>query len=73
MKQSPATPDPFDAFRKIVLASPPLLKQLRAAPDITAFVSRVVEMAGQQGFQFTAEEVHAALRASPRAWIERWI
>ena len=73
MQQSSATPDPFDAFRKIVLASPPLLNQLRAAPDITAFVSLVVEMAGQRGFQFTAEEVHAALRASRPARIERWI
>ena len=73
MLQPPESAAPFDAFRKIVLARPALLEQLRAAPDVTAFVALVREMAGQHGFQFTIEEVHAALRASQQAWIERWI
>ena len=73
MQKSPEPAEPFDAFRKIVLTSPALLNQLRAAPDVTAFVALVRETAGQQGFQFTDEDVHAALRASQRAWIERWI
>lgn len=67
------TTAPFETFRKVVLARPALLEQLRAAPDVTAFVALVRETAGQHGFQFTSEEVHAALRASQQAWIERWI
>jgi len=64
---------PFDAFRKIVLAEPQLLEQLRATPDLSSFIALVREVAGQHGFQFTVEEVQAALRASQQAWIERWL
>jgi pantoate kinase len=73
MVQPPESGARFDAFRKIVLACPALLEQLRAAPDVTAFVELVRETAGKYGFDFTIEEVHAALRASQQAWIERWM
>ena len=63
----------FDAFRKIVLAQPALLEQLRTTPDIPAFVTLAREMAEQHGFQFTDEDIQAALRTSQQAWIERWI
>jgi hypothetical protein len=64
---------PFDAFRKIFLARPALLEQLRSTPDVAAFVVLVRATAEQHGFQLTSEEIHAALRASRQAWIERWI
>jgi hypothetical protein len=64
---------PFDAFRKIVLADPLLLEQLRATPDVPSFIALVREMAGQHGFQFAVEDVQAALRGSQQAWIERWL
>jgi hypothetical protein len=64
---------PFDAFRKIVLADPLLLEQLRATPDVPSFIALVREMARVHGFQFTDEDVQGALRASQQAWIERWL
>jgi len=72
--QQPLEPAaPFDAFRKIVLAEPLLLEQLRATPDVPSFIALVREMARVHGFQFSVEDVQAALRASQQAWIERWI
>ena len=73
MPAPPETPNAFEAFRQIVLAHPALLEQFRATPDVAAFVARVRETAEPLGFSFTDEDVHAALRASQRAWIERWI
>jgi len=72
----PTSADPiesFEAFRKMVLARPALLNRFRAAPDVPTFIALVQETAAQNNFQFTAEEIHAALRASQQAWIERWI
>ncbi len=64
MLKSPESAEPFDAFRNIVLATPGLLAQFRAVPDVPTFVALVQTAAAQHGFEFTAEEIHAALRAS---------
>ena len=73
MLKSPESAEQFNAFRNLVLATPGLLDQFRAVPDLPSFVALVQTTAAQQGFEFSVEEIHAALRASQQAWIERWI
>jgi hypothetical protein len=33
----------------------------------------VVRVGAERGYRFTSQDVEAALHASRRAWIERWI
>ena len=73
MLKSPESAEQFNAFRNLVLATPGLLNQFRAVPDVPTFVALVQTIAAQHGFEFTVEEIHATLRASQQAWIERWI
>lgn len=63
----------FDNFRRLVLQDPVLQEKLRAVSEREAFRILIVQMGGEMGFDFTAEEVEAALRDGQRAWIERWV
>lgn len=63
----------FEQFRNIVLEDLSLQKQLRAFTREDRFIVRVVKLGAERGFQFTYEDVKEAMRASRRAWIERWI
>lgn len=65
--------DELERFGRLVLADPELQRQLRALPDQAAFVTRVVQLAGERGFALTPGDVEEALAASRRAWFERWV
>ena len=55
-----------------MLASPALLKRLRATLDREAFVAEALRIAAEMGLEVTAAEVENALRASRQECIERW-
>ena len=63
----------FEQFRTLVLQDQSLQERLRATADRNTFLALVVRMGEERGFQFTAQDVDAAMQASRRAWIERWI
>lgn len=63
----------FEQFRQLVLDDPALQQQLRAEYGLHAFLELVVRLGAEHGYEFSAEEVHAALQASRRTWLERWI
>ena len=63
----------FDRFRELVLENPALQETLRGAPDQETFLTLVLQLGREQGYQFSAETVLAALAANRRAWLERWL
>jgi hypothetical protein len=63
----------LEQFRQIVLHDVDLQKLLRAATDPRVFVDLAVRAGEERGCHFTPEDVQAALRASRKQWIERWI
>lgn len=63
----------FEQFRQLVLSDPGLQQQLRATPDLYAFLDLTVQLGVERGYDFSVEEVQAALQASRRAWLERWV
>lgn len=63
----------LEQFRQLVLRDRALQEQLREISDQEAFLALVVRLGAAHGYHFTVEEVAEALRASRRAWIERWI
>ena len=63
----------FEDFRQHVLNDPALLDQLRAAASLQDFFDLAVGLGAERGYQFSADEVQAALQASRRAWLERWV
>ncbi len=65
--------DAFEQFRALVLQSPSLQARLREAPDHDTFIRLTLLLGNERGYNFTAEDVGAALRASRHTWIERWI
>ncbi len=60
-------------FRALVFADDALQKSLREIETSEDFVRAVVEAGSERGFEFTAEEIEAAMRVNRRAWIERWL
>ena len=63
----------FEQFRQIVLQDLPLQNELQQINEREAFISRVIKIGAERGFDFDAENVAEAMRESRRAWIERWI
>jgi predicted ribosomally synthesized peptide with nif11-like leader len=63
----------LEAFRQAVLGDPALLDELRAAPDLFAFLERMVRLGAERGYCFTTDDVRLALSRSRRAWLERWL
>lgn len=63
----------FEEFRQLVLSDPALQQQLRATPNLPAFLDLTVQLGTELGYTFAVEEVRAALQASRRAWLERWV
>ncbi len=61
----------FAEFQRTVVADAALFAQLEAVNDPEDFAARAVQLGGERGFTFTAEEVRVALQAARRAWIER--
>jgi Nif11 domain len=63
----------LEQFRSRVLESPVLQEKLLPISNRESFCLRMVQLGAELGFNFTAEEVEAALRDGQRAWVERWI
>lgn len=61
----------FADFRELVIRDTALFERLAAADDAEAFGELAVRLGGERGLSFTAADVHEALQASRRAWIER--
>jgi hypothetical protein len=61
----------FVAFHRLVVADPALFAQLAAETENDAFFAAAVRLGRERGFDFTADDVKAALQAARRAWIER--
>ena len=58
----------FDAFRRLVLASPALQEQLRANDDVRTFIPLVVRLGAAHGHVFTGDDVQQALAENRRSW-----
>jgi hypothetical protein len=65
--------DPFDEFRRRVLADAALQERLRSISDWPSFAAAAVEMAGTLGLTLTADDVRAARESATRAWFARWV
>lgn len=63
----------LEQFRQLVLQDLALQEKLGETDDRETFLALVVRSGEERGYSFTAEDVEAALRASRRAWLERWI
>ena len=63
----------FEQFRQLVLREPSLQHELRAPSSLLAFFELTVQLGAERGYHFTAADVQAALHASRRAWLERWV
>ena len=67
------TPKSFEQFRALVFTDAALQERLNAVEDEESFVALVVQLGVERGYDFTLEDVAAAIRAARRAWIERWL
>jgi aspartyl/asparaginyl beta-hydroxylase (cupin superfamily) len=63
----------FDRFCQIVFEDLALQEQLREETDKELFAALLVELAKERGYIFGVDIVKEALRASKRAWFQRWI
>jgi predicted ribosomally synthesized peptide with nif11-like leader len=63
----------LDRFRNLVLRDHALQEQLREPGDGDDFLALVLQLGQARGFDFTEGDVTAAMQASRRAWIERWV
>jgi hypothetical protein len=59
-------------LRERVLASPALLKRLRATLHREAFVAETLRIAAEMNLEVTVAEVENALRAARQECIEHW-
>jgi hypothetical protein len=71
--QAETTRESFERFRQTVLQDESLQERLRATTDPKSFISLVVGLGLDAGHHFTAADVEEAMRASRRAWLERWL
>jgi hypothetical protein len=67
------SPEALARFRQLVHEDGALAEELRDIADRQLFVERVVQLGAQRSCRFSAEDVEEELRASRRAWLERWI
>lgn len=63
--------DRLDEFRDLVLHDPELQAQLRIILDRRAFSERMVQLATERGYHFTAEQIEIALAEARRDWNRR--
>jgi len=63
----------FDRFCQIVFEDLALQEQLREETDKGRFAALLVQRGKERGYNFGAEVVEEALRASRLAWFQRWI
>lgn len=60
-------------FRRAVLRDAVLQRELLTVPDRRDFVAEVVARAAARGWDVAPGDVEEALKASRRAWQERWV
>ena len=60
------------AFGEVVVDDAALYRELLGAGSRESFVALVVRRANERGWDVAAGDVHEGLRASRRAWQERW-
>jgi predicted ribosomally synthesized peptide with nif11-like leader len=63
----------LEQFRSQVLENPALQEKLLSVSDRESFCLRMIQLGAELGFNFTTEDVEAALRDGQRSWVERWI
>jgi predicted ribosomally synthesized peptide with nif11-like leader len=63
----------FEQFRIAVLSDPVLQAKLREFEDKKEFISNVVNIGGEMGYEFTAAEIESAMQASYSEWLLRWV
>jgi predicted ribosomally synthesized peptide with nif11-like leader len=63
----------LERFRELVHREPALQEQLIEPSTTDDFLALVLQVGRARGFDFTEGDVHAAMQASRRAWMERWI
>jgi hypothetical protein len=63
----------FEQFRQLVLQDAVLQERLRDTIDRGLFITLVVRLGEERGYEFTAHDVEAAMRASRQAWLLRWV
>ena len=68
-----SSPEALAGFRDLVLEDASLQERLREVMDRELFIDMVVRLGEQRGFYFSEWDVKEALRASRRAWLERWV
>ncbi|HUR98110.1 MAG TPA: Nif11-like leader peptide family natural product precursor [Pyrinomonadaceae bacterium] len=56
----------FEEFRRLVLTDDSLQKALRDIADRSEFVTRMVELGTERGYQFSSQDVEDALRSTHR-------
>ena len=61
------------SFHQLVLQDTALQEALRKTVERERFVALMLQLGQERGYNFTAEEVEAALQAARRSWMERWI
>lgn len=64
---------PMQQFRQLVFSNAQVREALRAYADDATFVAGTLQLAGSMGIALSAEEIHEALRAGQREWLERWL
>lgn len=65
--------DRLEQFRQLVLRDAALQERLREPSSQADFVARLQQLGREHGYDFTADDVAAALNAARRAWFERWM
>jgi hypothetical protein len=63
----------LEQLRSRVWQEPELQARLWETRDRSAFIQLVVCLAEEHDLAVTTEEIEAALEASKRSWLQRWI
>ena len=63
----------FEQFRQGVLQDMSLQERLRETPDRDSFLTLLLQLGEERGYDFTVEDVEAAMLESQMAWRLRWV
>jgi hypothetical protein len=63
----------FEQFRQLVLQDISLQERLRVTPDHESFLALLLQLGQERDYDFTVEDVEAAIRESQMAWRLRWV
>ena len=63
----------LEQFRQLVLDDTALQERLRAVPVRAKFITLMLQLGAERGYDFTVDDIEDMLRANQRAWLERWL